>query len=192
MITEFQKKKLAYLFKFLDFNKNTYLQLDDFSDIATRICEKRGYEFGSHPYQVVSEKCVKFYHHILKDMAKKSQQQITASEWFDFFDKEILQREDDLILDEYVELILGYVFGLTDENNDGFISREEYTDIFSTFGIGARFSELGFKNMDANLDGKLSRYEVKHAIETFLTSDDPEDRANWVFGNWETDPWQEV
>ena len=188
MLTAFQEKKLTYLFKFLDFNKNGILQHDDFSDIAGTICEKREFEFGTRQHKYVMDKCVKIYHRFLKDMTRKGAHDIHLEEWLNFFDEEIVNGEDELERDDYVEIIMDYVFGLTDKNKDGFISKKEYLDIFSTFRVGSKHAENAFDHLDANKDNKLSRYEVKHSIEMFITSESESDMANWVFGNWETEP----
>ena len=187
MITDFQKSKLLYLFKFLDLDSNQSLELDDFTSIADAVARQWGHKPDSNEYQLLMAKAEKLFHHLAQDIASDDQK-ITEKEWLRFFEKEVIDSEDDLMLDEYIELILSYVFGFTDANHDGFISREEYQDLFSTFKVKGKHSEQAFSHMDANNDERLSRYELKDAIETFLTSNDPEERSNWIFGDWKTDP----
>lgn len=185
MFSPFQSTKLTYLFHLLDIDNNDLLQLNDFSDIAEDVRRKLNYSEGEEEHQLIVQKSVKFFHKLLRDIPHEENQSITLTDWLDFFEKEVVSAQDPDVLDEYVELILAFLFGLFDENRDGYISIEEYQEIFNSLGIPKEHAIEAFQRIDVNGDNHLSRYEMIPAIETFLTSNDPSEVGNWIFGNWE-------
>lgn len=186
MLTEFQEKKLKYFFDILDGNRNGFLQIDDFQEMAESLAVNLGHDFESEDYLYIVEKCVGFFHRLLRDISNSKNQTITPEGWISFFDEKIIAPFDEELLDDYVDLIIGFLFDLFDKNNDGYISIEEYSDLFMTYGIDIKYSAKSFVNLDVNGDQRLSKNELNHAAETFLTSDDPLQKGNWIFGNWDT------
>lgn len=186
MLTYFQKKKLIYLFGIYDDDKSGELMVEDFSDFAAKLQKRFEYETGSKEHEELVFRAVGLFHRLLKDIEHPQSQTIGLQEWLDFFDDEIVNGKDDEMLDEYIELIIGYLFDLFDTNHDGFLQFEEYIEIFRLYGIDTEYVEKAFVNLDANNDRKLSRYELFYAVEVFLTSDDPLMKENWIFGNWDS------
>lgn len=184
MLTSFQSVKMTYLFKMLDINGNGALQLDDFAELSEKVREKLGYEEGEKEHIAIVQKSVRFFHKLLRDIPNPGDQTISLDEWLKFFGEEVASFEDEDTVDEWVDLLLAFVFGMFDENHDGYISLKEYSDLFEIFGRDHTFSKVAFNKIDANKDGKLSRYELIPAVETFLTSDNELEFGNWVFGNW--------
>jgi Ca2+-binding EF-hand superfamily protein len=184
MLTPFQSAKLTYLFELLDVNGNGSLQIGDFSDLTESIRKKLNYDEGGKEHQAIAQKSAHFFHKLLKDIPHPEDQSITLTGWLKFFNAEVASFKDPDTVDEWVDILLSFLFGMFDDNHDGYISLEEYQDIFEVFGMDQAYSEAAFKKIDANGDNKLSRYELIPAIETFLTSDNPKEIGNWVFGNW--------
>ncbi|MFY0601247.1 MAG: EF-hand domain-containing protein [Cyclobacteriaceae bacterium] len=185
MLTPFQSAKLSYLFNLLDLNGNNILQLNDFAELAESVRKKLDYEEAGKEHTAIAQKSVKFFHKLLKDIPNPGYQVINREEWLDFFSKNLVSKGDEDTVDEWVDLLLAFLFGMFDENHDGYISISEYQDIFAIYGMDESFSKQAFDKIDVNGDGKLSRYELIPAIETFLISDNPQEPGNWVFGNWE-------
>lgn len=184
MLNSFQSAKLTYLFNLLDVNSNGSLQLDDFTELSEKVREKLNYKKEEKEHQAILQKSIKFFHKLLKDIPNPGDQAINIDEWLSFFSEEIATFEDEDTVDEWVDLLLAFVFGMFDENHDGYISLQEYLDLFEIFGKDHAFSNDAFEKIDANSDGKLSRYELIPAVEVFLTSTDETDVGNWVFGDW--------
>lgn len=184
MISDFQKRKLTHFFYLLDVNKNDYLQLEDFSIISDNLIFNLDYEEGSKEHKFIADKSVAMFYRFSADISGTGKN-ITLKEWLDFFDQKIIAQRDKELLEEYVELIIGFLFDLFDANHDGYISIEEYTDIFMAYGIDIKYAAKAFVNLDINQDDRLSKSEILYAVETFLISNDPNERGNWIFGNWD-------
>ena len=184
MLSEFQREKLTYFFNLLDLSRNGSLQLEDFSEIAERVREQLGYDYSGDEYRFIVNKAVHFFHQLLRDIPKPEKQGIDLEQWLEFFDKRIVNGNDRDFQEEYLENVIGFLFDLFDENHDGYISVEEYADLFLMYGIDIKYSAKSFINLDLNRDDRLSKNEILHAVEVFFTSDDPSEKGNWVFGKW--------
>ncbi|MFT7197758.1 MAG: Ca2+-binding EF-hand superfamily protein [Marinoscillum sp.] len=185
MISEFQEKKLSHLFHLLDSHKNGYLHLDDFSEIAESIRIGLNYEEGGKKHVFLAEKSAKFFHTLLQEIPHTGNQIITKQEWIDCIAKDVILGDNEDTLLEFQEFIIVFLFDLFDDNHDGYISTDEYVDMFVVYGIDIKYSAKAFLNLDVNRDDKLSRNELLHAFDTFLLSDNPDNPGNWIFGNWE-------
>jgi Ca2+-binding EF-hand superfamily protein len=185
-MNNFQKQKLIHLFSLLDINLNGYLQLNDFEIISERLAIKAEVEIGKDKHRVIVEKCVGLFYKLTKDIPNASRQQILLSDWESFFQDVVLKPGAEDVLDEYVDLFFDFIFKIFDENNDGYISKKEYADIFEVYGLNDEFINEAFDTLDSFKDGRLSRYELKNAIETFFISDDETEKGNHIFGYFDS------
>ena len=185
MLSEFVKTKLTHFFRLLDQDRNDQLELDDFSDIAERIRFELAYAYDSQENKFIVDRCVKFFYKLLKDVSHQGKQTIGLDEWLVFADNHLVNGRNEEKLEEFSDFMIGFFFDLFDENKDGYISAEEYADLFLIYHIDIKYSAKSFINLDINRDGRLSRNELIYAFETFITADDPKVRGNWIFGNWQ-------
>lgn len=188
MSSEFQQKKLGYFFRILDLNSNGSLQMDDFTEMVEKVRIRLDYEPGSKEHSRITNKAVKLFNSLVKDIKPFSFNQVTEEEWIDFFMKEVILSGDEDTLDDYKELIFNFMFDFFDQNRDGFISKKEYEDFYDIFGIDRTYSDKAFSLLDKTQSYKLSRYDLMNAVEEFLASDDTTVPGNWIFGNWESEP----
>lgn len=186
MLSDFQRKKLTHFFQLLDLDKNDILQLEDFSDIAERLCIEFSYDQGSKEQKFLVDRCVNFFHKLLGDIKHEGYQVISLEEWLKYMAVEFIENRNTDALDEFSEFMIGFLFDMFDENNDGYISAEEYADLFVVYGIDIKYSAKAFINIDINKDDRLARNELLFAFETFLTSDDATMKGNWLFGDWQS------
>ena len=186
MATPFQKQKLIYFFHILDLNNNGSVQLDDFLEMVEKVCKMMGYEAGSKEEKRITNKAIRFFNALVRDIEPLDPRQISEEEWVAFFDEEVQQREDMLV--EYKEIVFNFMFDFFDHNHDGYISRKEYEDFYQIFGIDKRALDEAFPKLISGNENKLHRYDLMDAVEDFFTSDSKEVAGNWVFGNWENPP----
>lgn len=184
MLTDLQKDKFRHFFGLLDSHKNGYLHLDDFAEITESIRIGLGLPVGDKRHTQLAEKSAKFFHRLLAEIEHRDSQVIYEDEWLTYLDKEIVSGENQDMCDEFTEFIIGFLFDLFDDNHDGYISMDEYVDMFVVYGIDIKYSAKSFINLDLNKDERLSRTELIFAFEEFLLSTDHKHAGNWIFGNW--------
>lgn len=183
MLSSFQNKKFSYLFNILDVNKDGYLELSDFSDFSENIRAMIGLEPESDEHKRIAKNAVKFYYKLVEDVKPKEFQHVSNEEWCLFFYK-IYRLNNDDVLDEYCDMMFKFMLDFFDSDRDGYISKSEYVDLHVIFGIDRSLLDESFTALDISGDERISRYELRGALEEFLLSDNPKDPGNWVFGYW--------
>jgi Ca2+-binding EF-hand superfamily protein len=134
---------------------------------------------------LIKRKSTTFFNRLTADIPVEHKGTIALKEWIQFFDSEIVNGQDAIITDEFVDLILMFLFGFYNQNRDGYMTMDEYVLMFSKLGLAKTDLEADFKLFDANKDGRLSRYDLALSIEIFLTTNNEDDPSNWIFGRWD-------
>lgn len=184
MLDPLQNTKLTYLFNLLDVSKNQLLDLKDFELVAEHVTKSLGTsKLEKRKKAAIFRRSRDFYRRISKALDIKKDN-INLQDWLAYFDQHVLGGSDRHTLNETVRYLLSFFFGVFDDNRDGYFSREEYENIFATFGITKSKSKAAFDTMDLNKDGILSRYELLLALEMFITSTDAKESGNLIFGKW--------
>lgn len=182
MISDYQKRKLTHLFELLDVNKNGYLQLGDFMSIADTLRKKLKLSEHSSHYQALCDSCKKLYDKFREEICLPTKKTISLEEWISYFTVVLDSDRSEEIVETYKVLIYSFLFDVFDDNNDGYISREEYGEMYEIYNISDSGIAEAFESIDVYVDDRLSKYELINAIEVFLTSADPADRGNLIFG----------
>lgn len=188
MATAFQKEKLVYFFNILDLDGNGSIQINDFTKMVEKVRLVMGFEVDSKEHKRILEKATRFFNALVKDIKPKYIQEITREEWLQFFDLDKMPPE---MLVEYKEIVFNFMFDFFDQNRDGYISRDEYSDFYSIFGIDKKYLDDAFPKLVSSKSYRLHRYDIMDAVEDFFISDNKEDSGNWIFGHWESTPHQD-
>lgn len=182
MITDFQSKKLIYFFNLMDITGDGKLSVEDSDTLSAEVKAEAMEEMDDAKKMALLLRARKFFEQLRKEMGITNRY-IHRTDWMKFMNQLISDQDQDGI-DEVVRMVVGFVFVLFDENSDGYISGGEYSQIFESLGVPVEDAVASFNKLDANEDGRLSRYEILSAVEVFFTSDNQEEPGNWVFGNW--------
>ena len=183
MLTEFQKEKLTHYFKLLDYDHNGVIEKADFTAIAENLCILWGFKEGTEQFNKYTHlfgQCWTDFKNLIQHSNPHS---ATMEEWFTFADIYLVNGEEDFF-NRYILKVLSELFDCFDANGDGFISLEEYIDLFMAYHIEVRYSAKSFIRLDLNNDDLLSKVELLTAVEQFFKSDDQESPGNWLFGFW--------
>lgn len=184
MLSEFQHQKWLHFFSILDFNKNGKINIDDFIGIAENLCVLWGYSEGSKEYDEVLRKCKKSWSELTRIVPREVVEEVYRDEFVECAGDLVDEAGNDLF-NQHVSSFVGEIFDYFDQNNDGFISIEEYVDLFMAYHIEVRYSGKAFTKLDLNGDELLSRKELVLAVRQYFLGDNKEDRGNWLFGFWD-------
>ena len=185
MLKPVQEKKLSHFFDILDHTKNGKLEEDDFIGIGKDICINLSIDPLSKEYDYIINKSKVLYEQLINDLGRTYGDAIELNDWLTYFDREIITARNVSLLKNYISLTVKYVFDMYDQNGDGLLSIDEFTDMFTTYGIDIKYSAKSFIRLDRNHDEVISKMELVNAVKEFFVSSDPKANGNWIFGNWE-------
>lgn len=182
MLTEFQTNKLERFFYILDFDRNGIIEEDDFVAIAENLCVLWRLREGSVEHTKVitkfSDEWKKFHHFVNNDEGVANWNHLV-----EFADKVIINGDVDLY-NKYVDDFAGEIFDNFDTDKDGYVSLDEFIDLFCAYRIEVRFAAKAFRKIDLNHDDLISRGELISAVKEFFRSNDEQAPGNWLFGNF--------
>lgn len=183
MLTELQKEKMTHYFNILDFDNNGVIEKEDFTAIAENLNILWGYQEGSENYEKIIKKFEDSWLTFRERVDYDDFHNATPDEWLEFTDKHIINGGDEFF-DQYVFDVTREIFDHFDTNRDGFISLDEYIDLFMAYRIEIRYSAKSYTKLDLNDDDLLSREEMLSAVDEFFRSDDRDAPGNWLYGFW--------
>ncbi|WP_258103626.1 EF-hand domain-containing protein [Marinoscillum sp. MHG1-6] len=183
MLSEFQTRKLTHFFNLLDFNDNGVLTRDDFEAIAENLCVLWGFKEGSADYKRVIEKSHESWNSFIQFTEDPYSIEASLSQWLGFCDMNMMSIDENAYK-ALVSAFVSEIFDYFDSNDDGYISLDEYVDLFMAFRIEIRYSARSFTKLDLNGDELISKNELNLAVSDFFRSDDENDGGNWLFGFW--------
>ena len=179
MLTDVQTRKLTKLFRLYDANNDGVLVQEDFTALATRLAElRRGLQASPHDEQILAH-----LHQDWLSLCQSADQNqdasITLDEWLMYYDQIL----DDM--KQYVSRVIALVtllFAAFDQDNDGYISEQEWMSLLAIFNVLPIYASSIFLNLDANQDGLLNQDEVLTLIHDFFYINEPSAPANFMFG----------
>lgn len=177
-MTEIQEQKIAHFFRVLDRNDNGILEEGDFTMVSDGLSDEMGHGKNSAARLTLKVKSYDLFLQILKDMGKH-EASLTMEEWVEFFEKNVLLKSNN-----YIHQTSDYLFSLFDQDENGYINRKEYMDMFHAYGLYKANSAKAFDLIDLDGDEQISRQELIKAFVEFFQSSDPEAAGNWIFGHW--------
>jgi len=184
MLTDLQKQKMTHYFKVLDFDNNGVIEKDDFQAIGENLNILWGYKQGSTNYDEIMGKFGTSWDTFREKVDYVDINNATLSEWLQFADENLINGSDEFF-QSYVTELTKDIFNHFDNNGDGFISLDEYIDLFMAYRIEIRYSAKSYNKLDLNSDDMLSREEMISAVEEFFKSDDKDAPGNWLYGFWD-------
>lgn len=183
MLTDLQKQKMTHYFNILDFDNNGAIEKEDFTAIAENLNILWGYKEGTEDYVRLINKFEDSWTTFRERVDYEDFDRATLEEWLDFTENHIIKGGDEFF-ESYVKDVTREIFDHFDNNRDGFISLDEYIDLFMAYRIEIRYSAKSYTKLDLNSDDLLSREELLSAVDEFFRSDDKDAPGNWLYGFW--------
>lgn len=180
MLTELQRDKLERFFYILDFDRNGVIEKDDFIGIAENLCILWGIREADPRYKKLMKQFEDSWSRF--DFFVNANDGRANWEHWIHFGEEVIVNGDEDMYNAYVEQYVGELFDNFDTDKDGYISLDEFIDLFVSYRIEVRFAAKAFRKIDLNHDSLISRGELIKAVKEFFRSDDPDAPGNWLFG----------
>jgi Ca2+-binding EF-hand superfamily protein len=123
--------------------------------------------------------------HSLRETADLDENhRVTLGEFLRFADVFLADRD---AVRAYARGDVQLLFDAMDLDGDGRISADEYRDYLRVCGADTRGADAFFAHADLDENGRITRDEMTHAMEEFLTSTDPASAGNRLFGPLDDD-----
>ncbi|WP_428266872.1 EF-hand domain-containing protein [Haliangium sp.] len=179
MLDELQKKKLEHLFHVLDANENGRLEQADFTAVAHRLADQRGWARDAPERAALETGYLRLWSAILSDADRNHDGMVSMLEWLQWHEL-MLSRES--VFNHVIMDMARWLFEACDADGDGRISGDDYQRLFRAHALAEDASADCFARLDSNGDGFLSKAEVFAGIREFYFSTDPRAPGNCLFG----------
>lgn len=174
MLTEFQRKKIAYHFEIIDFDKDGFLTREDLYNHGAAYAD-----LMQVPQESIIKKELEWWDKMNECLGIDKERPITEAEHLKAF--EIVMCNSDFLpvfLWDYMELIWSYLK----------LEKSDYLPFHNFAGVmvsdeGDEAKEI-FSLLDQEKRGKLSIQELYGYWLSFFYSNNPECPSKWVFGKF--------
>lgn len=177
-----QKKKVCHLFKVLDVDGNGHLEPDDFLLVGRKIIKYMGLEEESRAARLILIKSHRLFVQLMIDV-HNTDFTLTVWDWVAFFRSQTVDKTS-ATLSYYIQRTSRHIFDLFDANGDQMISRSEYANMLTVYGISHEMANQSFKELDLNHDDLISAEELMQGLANFFLSSDSDAKGNLIFGAW--------
>jgi Ca2+-binding EF-hand superfamily protein len=178
MASEFQRAKIAGVFRAMDVDGDGYLTREDFTALSDRWTGLRGQPAGSPGYRRLNEIMMGWWETLLSAaQSDQADERITLGDVLTLVDA--LGTMPDAVADTATVM-----FDAVDANGDGEISAAEYHQLIEAWNGTETDTDAIFHLLDANGDGHLDRAEFTELWTEFWAGDDASAPGTWVFGRF--------
>jgi Ca2+-binding EF-hand superfamily protein len=176
MASDFQRRKVAGVFRAMDADDDGVLRRSDFEALSTRWATIRAWAPGSDGHTRLTEIMMGWWSALR--MTSSGSDTVTLDD--------VLVLVDQLRgMSESVAGTASAMFDAIDENSDGEISAAEYHQLIEAWNGCETDTDEVFPLLDLNGDGHISRAEFTELWTEFWAGDDPASPGTWVFGRFD-------
>ena len=178
-LTDLQIRKLTRLFHVLDVDGNGVIEKRDHDEIVANLAALREWRVGTDAYSALHDKMMGMWEHLAAMAPADDQGRVSLPVWLEYHERrfarvggehEVVLSGSDLAID------------LIDIDQDGRLSRVEYRNFYTVYGIELEAADAIFDRLDMNADGFLTEDEIDRLMWSFYFSDEPDAPGNWFFG----------
>ncbi|KAJ2940333.1 hypothetical protein O0L34_g7 [Tuta absoluta] len=175
MVSDFRKKKLLHVFQaFFDTDKSGSIEKTDFEQAAANIAKFRGWS-GAEAKEA-QDTLMKIWDELTKADVN-SDGKVSADEWIALCD-DYAKNPD---AHKWQNLYMKFIFDLEDASRDGSIDKDEFSTVYSSFGLNKDESVSAFQKMGKG-KANVTWDEFQALWKEYFASDDASAPGNFIFG----------
>ncbi|MEU4392629.1 EF-hand domain-containing protein [Kribbella sp. NPDC023855] len=175
MASEFQRRKVAAVFRAMDADGSGYLEESDFEALTERWVGLRDWEPGTAEYERMRAIMMGWWSALVTLSDGGQDGKVSLDE--------LMTVVDQLpAMDDAVYATADAMFDAIDQNGDDRIALAEHKQVVYAWKGSDDGIEDVFGKLDGDGDGQLSRTEFRDLWSGFWRGDDPKSPSQWVFG----------
>lgn len=179
MVSDFRKKKLLHVFtSFFDRDGSGSIDKSDFELAIDNIAKLRGWPVGEAKYKEVQTTLLQIWDGLQGRADADKDGQVSVDEWISMWDDYAKNPGSPL---EWQSQYCKFIFQLEDASGDGAIDGEEFSSVYSSFGLNKDDALTAFKNMSKG-KANVSWAEFQELWKEYFISEDPKAPGNFIFG----------
>jgi Ca2+-binding EF-hand superfamily protein len=181
MLTELQKRKLMRMFDAFDYDKDGFLEQEDFAGTAVNLANAFDMEVDSSAYAQLQQTLLGNWQQI-QQFAGAGRDQVDPESWFNYYDSLFSSQETtSAYLNAYIDGFYA-LWDLIDPAAKGQgTTLQRFKSMYRAYNLDETVGEAAFRRMDTNGNGVLDRDEMYDRTMEFYGSD-PDAPGNWMFG----------
>ncbi|KPJ08056.1 Calexcitin-2 [Papilio machaon] len=177
MVSDFRRKKLLHMYKFLDKDGSGTIDKKDFQLAAESMTKQRGWKEGDALYKESLDMTDLVWNALQKAGDANNDGEVSADEWVTMWDTISKSAADREWLSQYCK----FIFKMQDFNNDGFIDSDDYVAARSIAGTSKEDAVAAFQKL-AQGKSKISLTDFQKLWDEYFLSEDPNAPGNFIAG----------
>jgi Ca2+-binding EF-hand superfamily protein len=181
-LNDFQKKKYLHVFKtFYDLDGNGVIEWGDFELDLAKLSTLLKWEENSDAKKKAETALRAIWDDLRKFADKNKDGEISKEEWLNMW-SQCLKAKDAGNLPSWITHYMEFMFSINDGNGDNVIDCDEYTALFTNYGLTPEECKQCFDKITDGGKIALTVQEYNKLWSEFFLSTDEAARGNSIFG----------
>lgn len=182
-LTDFQKKKLGHLFDvFYDVNRDGRIDWQDFEDLIKRVSDLNQWGAKGEKYDNGRKVLEIVWGGLQKYADKNEDKAVSKDEWLDMWTGIVAEVKSSQTLPEWQVQYLNFFFDASDTSGDNLIDLEEYSKVYTEFGVSEANCLTAFNKITDNGSASLDKSKYQSLWTDFISGDNQGSSSSFLFG----------
>ncbi|KAK7096267.1 calexcitin-2-like [Littorina saxatilis] len=182
-LTDFQLKKMENVYVNLyDSNKDGIIDQKDFGDAIEKISKLHHWGTNDEQYGKAKKTLGEIWDGLRACADKNKDGVVTLEEWINMWKVTLEDVKAGKPFPDWQQKYMEFMFYANDTSGDGFIDRDEYVTIQTSFGNNKADSNKAFDQLSKGTDGNISKEDFESLWKEYFLSNDASQRGNFLFG----------
>ncbi len=179
MLTDFQNRKLSYLFTKMDSNGDGEINMSDLELIVERVGEVQGPNGSPERLAELTQQYAGMYDGLVAVADTDKSGGVSLKEWLIYMDNVV---NDDAMFDQVLGGLTGLFHAIIDADGNGVHEEADFRSFLKAIRADDAKASETFSRIDRDNDGTLTLDDLNAAMVDFFKSDDENGPAVYFFG----------